>query len=87
MGRLVDVDDIIKKIQVEIKKSEYSALLLQVVNLFVEMLEAQPTAYDIEKVVEQLEELPLHYCEAYWGESIDLERAIDVVRKGGVDGC
>lgn len=46
----------------------------------------QPTAYDIDKVVEELKESATY--DTYWddgGYSIDLYDAIEIVRRGGVD--
>lgn len=92
MARLVDADALINKIQEEKKKNEYSEVTLQVINLFVEMLEEQPTAYDVEKVVEALEEQQEYYsfdmdsdldCAKYKA----YKNAIDIVKRGGVDGC
>lgn len=40
-----------------------------------------PIAYDVEKVVEQLKENSLTKCN--WDECVDLDEAIDIVRKGG----
>lgn len=51
-----------------------------------EYIRELPCAYNVEKVAEQLEELPNYYCEGHWGEFIDKERAIEIVRNGGKEG-
>lgn len=52
------------------------------------MINEQPTAYDVEKVVAELETKKGTYfdglvCE---GTMIRINEAIDIVRKGGIDG-
>ena len=54
------------------------------------IIEAQPTAYDVEKVVAELEELQ-NDVKNYWdddyykGKALAYEDAIEIVRKGGVE--
>ena len=48
----------------------------------------QPTAFDMEKVVEQLESLSNAEADYYYARSndvIDREDAIDIVKEGGVE--
>ena len=62
----------------------------QDVDFIVGLIENQPTAFDTEKVVEQLEERKGNvfidgkkmYQEDYF---IDIDDAIDIVKKGGVE--
>ena len=54
---------------------------------FYEMVETVPTAYDIEKVVTELEKLPNREADYYYANSndvIDREDAIEIVKQGGV---
>lgn len=44
---------------------------------------AQPTAYDPDKVVEQLEEACMSLSD-YPGYTVDIEKAIEIVKGGGV---
>lgn len=44
-----------------------------------------PTAYDPEKVVEQLEEASISLSD-YPGYTVDIEKAIEIVKGGGIDG-
>lgn len=47
-----------------------------------------PTAYDVDKVVEELEKLPNREADYYYANSndvIDREDAIDIVKRGGVE--
>ena len=53
-----------------------------------QLINNQPTAYDVEKVVAELETLPNREADYYYASSndvIDREDAIDIVRNGGVE--
>lgn len=53
----------------------------------IQLIEIQPTAYDVEKIVEELKENS-QYCVPLGGQSftgIKLEKAIDIVKRGGVE--
>ena len=52
------------------------------------MIYRQPTAYDVDKVVDQLESLSNAEADYYYASSndvIDREDAIEIVKGGGVD--
>jgi len=50
------------------------------------ILDNQPIAYDVDKVVEQLkEESYMCHTDDYSAMAIDLDDAIDIVRKGGIE--
>lgn len=46
----------------------------------------QPTAYDVDKVVEQLEELKERYNSVDFGIKGIICKAIEIVKAGGIDG-
>ena len=46
---------------------------------FAEIVKNQPTAYDVDKVVEQLEEACISPSD-YPGYTVDIEKAIDIVK-------
>lgn len=50
-----------------------------------EMIDNQPTAYDVKNIVEQLKENSKIYCEEYHQRegSLYIQDAIEIVRKGG----
>ena len=53
-----------------------------------DVISNQPTAYDIEKVVAELEELPNREADYYYAHSndvIDREDAIEIAKRGGVE--
>ena len=53
-------------------------------NAICKVIDAQPTAYDPDKVVEQLEEACISLSD-YPGYTVDIEKAIEIVKGGGVD--
>ena len=58
-------------------------------DIILKIIDNQPTAYDVNKVVEELDKASCHYeCEEQGREDVymvDLEKAIDIVKGGGVD--
>lgn len=75
MGRLIDADALIKEYP------QASGLKL--------VIENAPTAYDVKKVVAELEDakflMPPENDNHYADNGLFLEDAIDIVRKGGVE--
>ena len=89
--RLIDADELVKFL----KGCTMSNGTLINTNTMLSVIDKMPTAYDIEKIVEELETLRIDKCN-YFGvlnvvaEKYDranemLDNAIDIVRKGGVD--
>ena len=55
-------------------------------DVFFDLIDNQPTAYDIDKVVEQLEEASFSVFDEEYNEDIwvvDYYKAIEIVKKGG----
>lgn len=54
---------------------------------FADMVKNQPTAYDVDAVVDELKEISKTYCEEYKQRegSLYLQDAVEIVRKGGVN--
>lgn len=81
MSRLIDADRFKRFLQALCKAgAPYDEV--------VQLLDKEPTAYDVSKVVEELKELPNREADYYYAHSndvIDREDAIDIVRKGGVE--
>ena len=78
MGRLIDADAFKKRIGTETKIRKMMCMAI----------DEQPTAYDVEKIVEELETLPNREADYYYASSndvIDREDAIDIVKRGGVE--
>ena len=64
------------------------------VDRIIDMLNSQPTAFDVEKVVSELEKSHFHTdatfdddgcCNDDSEEVVNLNEAIEIVRKGGID--
>lgn len=86
MSRLIDADALIEFIDAGHLRhpSELCFSELDVVN----MLNHAPTAYDVEKVMDQLEEnqtIKFHFTGEKPTQTIDYETAIDIVKRGGVE--
>lgn len=99
MGRLIDADELIeamRKTEEEYEMSMLSTSWWTSLNV----IEVQPTAYDVDKVVSELEqqaEIYRHrgfeheqkgfsnYADRYYGKQHSYLNAIDIVRKGGVE--
>ncbi len=88
--RLIDADALVKRLE---KSHEYHAKTSrEEVLLFrdIRIINEQPTAYDLDKVVEQLEneKNPIYReVESIMGDrqSIKIDKAIEIVKGGGVD--
>lgn len=87
MGRLIDADKLKADLEKAISKNEDMDCLdfLRVASV----IDAQPTAYDPDKVVRQLEDRstlsrPVGWTKSY--EIITLKDAVEIVKGGGVDG-
>ena len=96
MGRLIDADKLKTDLEKAISKNEDMDCLdfLRAASV----IDAQPTAYDMDKVVEQLEEVekimtsPVNQdcfgeeCKASDCTVCLISRAVEIVKGGGVDG-
>ena len=87
--RLIDVDKAIK----DLKQFTYDCNLENIVAVLkvIMVLEQQPTAYDVDNVVKELESLvkdreeDILNDEYTFGECSAYESAIRVVKRGGID--
>lgn len=84
--RLIDADKVIEHLE-KVKKESASLVDMAHILGFQSVIDAQPTAYDPDKVVKQLED----YSNADEAEMlgtipvIELDDAIKIVKGGGVD--
>lgn len=78
--RLIEAGTLLERIKEEPTDGMYTQEIIDIID-------AQPTAYDVDKVVEQLEnEIELVSKDYYMhGRYIKKNRAIDIVKAGGVD--
>ena len=86
MGRLIDADELIKYIKIwEIGTSTSSDQ-----KEFIDCVNKQPTAFDVNKVVKQLDKASDYYEFDEQGKEsvqmINLTEAIEIVKGGGVNG-
>ena len=82
MGRLIDVDNITDEQIVDYLGIRYASCACDVRDL----LNEQPTAYDPDKVVEQLESLPQCSTWNHNSDNVSRQSVIEVVKGGGADG-
>ena len=90
MSRLIDADKFLDFIKSELKQDRTDEKHLE--NIIC-VLENLPTAFDVDKVVEQLEKSHFHtdatfddgYCNDDSEEVVNLNEAIEIVRRGGID--
>lgn len=102
MSRLIDADKLLKCVEVSMQNNTHrngNAALCHVSEHrhFIETIVEQPTAFDVEKVVKELEDLKMRYfltiantgdadkdC-AYLNTANAIDKAIEIVKRGGVD--
>lgn len=100
MRRLIDADLLMRKCEKWLKpKAPDEDEMVSLTNIAVSMLmeiEEQPTVFDVEKVIEKLQVLSdkadddIAVCEAdtcqyYDGYGDGLDRAIEIIKRGGRD--
>ena len=83
MGRLIDADALKSLIAGMAISNNYPA---NKANALCELIDAQPTAYDVDKVVGQLKDHAIEF-EAFGqcSDYVELSNAIDIVKGGRVD--
>lgn len=71
---------------VQSKKTISKEEVCECIKALRECVDEQPTAYDAEKVVEELEEMKQNFVSnAQMLSARQIEKAIEIVRKGGVE--
>ena len=90
MGRLIDADKLLEETRRDRDYARKNGFLDMYYErqVLIDRIKAQPTAYDVNKVVEKLESLRNAEADYYYAGSndvIDREDAIDIVKKGGVE--
>ncbi len=85
--RLIDADVLIEHFE-KLKKESTSLVDMAHIIGFQSVIDAQPTAYDPDKVVQQLKDRstlsrPVGWSKSY--EIVTLEDAIEIVKAGGAD--
>ena len=86
--RLIDADELINIL--EWNKGQDRDVLVSINNL-IKLVKARPTAYDVDKVVEQLKNEKEFWSDATYNKEIgkqkarSYEHAIEIVKGGGVN--
>ena len=88
MGRLIDADAF--KAKLEELQPNLDLLASMCIDEVIELIDEQPTAYSVGKVVAELEELANHYhkcCLVDYNEGaeVGVRETMAIVRKGGVE--
>ena len=85
--RLIDADELVEVIRKQ--KVDNDAYCKMCIETMAEIVDEQPTAYNVDKVLIELDEQTnLHnISEAsdYWTWITAMEKAIDIVKRGGVE--
>ena len=89
MGRLIDADKLLEETRRDRDYARKNGFLDMYYErqVLIDRIEAQPTAYDVGKVVEQLESLSNAEADYYYAscnDVIDRDDAIEIVKGGGV---
>ena len=90
MGRLIDADKLLEETRRDRDYARKNGFLDMYYErqVLIDRIKAQPTAYDVDKVAEQLESLSNAEADYYYASSndvIDRDDAIEIVKGGGVD--
>ena len=90
MGRLIDADKLLEETRRDRDYARKNGFLDMYYErqVLIDRIESQPTAYDVDKVVEKLESLSNAEADYYYASSndvIDRDDAIEIVKGGGVD--
>lgn len=83
MGRLIDADELLKEMErerIHLFNKMHDGYLKAM-----KCVKRQPTAYNPDKVVEQLEKLPQYSTWNHNNDNISRKKAIEIVKGGGVD--
>ena len=89
MGRLIDADKLLEETRRDrdyARKNGFMDMYYER-QVMIDRIEAQPTAYDMDNVIEQLESLSNAEADYYYTSSndvIDRDDAIEIVKGGGV---
>ena len=88
MGRLIDADKVVEHLE-KVKKESASLVDMAHIIGFQSVIDAQPTVYEPDKVVEQLEAVSYERYgnDGMGGEFVvNLDDAVEIMKGGGVDG-
>ena len=86
--RLIDADALIEELEEKMFNSQSMCPVIKITDVM-SLIDEQPTAYDVEKVVAELDEssfLMEPRAEGHYADNgVFLDEAIKIVRKGGAE--
>ena len=87
MGRLIDADKLLEETRRDRDYAEKNGFLDMYYErqVLIDRIKAQPTAYNVDKVVEQLEKHRLNFESRGILPLVNMDYAVEVVRNGGKD--
>ena len=85
MGRLIDTDKLLEETRRDRDYARKNGFLDMYYErqVLIDRIKAQPTAYDVGKVVEQLEKYRLNFESRGILPLVNMDYAVEVVRNGG----
>ena len=85
MGRLIDADKLLEETRRDRDYARKNGFLDMYYErqVLIDRIKAQPTAYDVDKVVEQLEKHRLNFESRGILPLVNMDYAVEVVRNGG----
>lgn len=93
--RLIDADKIKQSVTNEMLKAELNSPVYRTLECVIADIDNQPTAYNVDKVVERLEELMKAECEEDFDEEYEdgisvgkyraYTDAVEIVKSGGIE--
>lgn len=87
MARLIDADKLLEETRRDRDYARKNGFLDMYYErqVLIDRIESQPTAYDVDKVVEQLEKHRLNFESRGILPLVNMDYAVEVVRNGGKD--
>jgi hypothetical protein len=87
MSRLIDADKFIEEINTMWYDNDNVVELWEALPVVIKTVEQQPTAFDVDKVIEQLDELVTINMEVLGvrADYVNLAHVIKIVKAGGID--
>jgi hypothetical protein len=87
MSRLIDADKFIEEINTMWYDNDNVVELWEALPVVIKTVEQQPTAFDVDKVIEQLDELVKINMEVLGvrADYVNLAHVIKIVKAGGID--
>lgn len=88
--RLIDADKIKQSVTNELLKAELNSPVYYTLECVIADIDNQPTAYDVDKVVERLEEERNQMYRADGSlmgarTNISIDKAIEIIKSGGIE--